>query len=399
VVNHFYVYAVDADFGPFFLKFCSYFPYNARLCINGHEWAKRQATTEGIGHTALDNGFATCEDPAALQAICDRLGPAQIQALLDKWLAMLPSPFTDTDRAAGYRYECSVLQAEFSLTQVLDRPVSGRVFFEQVIRDNLDAGRPDQVSLIFDRQLRRRGPRATPGRFRTRVITNGVTPSVHIDYKNTRIKQYHKEGRALRTETTINNPGDFGIRKRLTHLPELREIGFSANRRLLGVQRLGHNPIRAAEAFHAVHDPMITDDGTRTAGLRLGDRRAQSLLQALLMFRLLPNGFLNRDLRGLLAGLLGRRPDEISAGQVSYDLRRLRAHGLITRVPHSHRYRVTDTGLHHAMLITHLHTRILQPGLAQLTDPQPPAPTALRAAARNYQRALDQLAREAGLAA
>jgi hypothetical protein len=399
VVNHFYVYAVDRDFGPFFLKFCSYFPYNARLCINGHEWAKRQVAKSGIEFTALDNGFASVADPAALQAICDRLGPAQIQALLDKWLAILPSAFTNADRAAGYRYELSMLQVEFSLTQMLDRPVSGRVFFEQVIRDNLDAGRPDQVSLIFNRKLMRRGPRPTPGRFRTRVITDGVTPSVHIDYKNTKIKQYHKEGRALRTETTINNPGDFGIRKRLTHLPELREIGFSANRRLLGVQRLSHNPIRAAEAFTAVHDPIITDDGARIAGLRLGDRRAHGLLQALLVFRLLPNGFLNRDLRGLLAGLLGRQPDQISAGQVSYDLRRLRAHGLIVRIPRSHRYRVTDTGLHHAMLITHLQTRVLQPGLAQLTDPAPPAPTQLRTAARDYQRALDQLTQEAGLAA
>ena len=399
VVNHFYVYAVDADFGPFFLKFCSYFPYNARLCLNGHEWAKRQATRAGIDYTALDNGFATCADPAAVQALCSRLGPAQIQALLDKWLRVLPSPFTDADRAAGYRYECSILQAEFSLTQVLDRPVSGRVFFEQVIRDNLDAGRPDQVSLIFNRRIHRGRKQHTPGRFRTRVITDGVTPSVHIDYKHTKIKQYHKEGRALRTETTINDPGDFGIRKRLTHLPELREIGFSANRRLLGVQRLSHNPIRAAEAFHAVHDPIITDDGTRIAGLRLGDHRAQALLQSLQVFRLLPNGFLNRDLRGLLADLLGRAPHDIRPGQVSYDLRRLRAHGLITRIPRSHRYRVTDTGLHHAMLITHLQTRILQPGLAHLTDPAPPAPSALRAAARSYQRALDQLARDAELAA
>jgi hypothetical protein len=191
VVNQYYVYAVDTDFGPFFLKFCSYFPYNARLCINGHEWAKRQASKAGLEHTALDNGFATCADPAALQAICDRLGPTQIQELLDRWLQILPSPFTDADRAAGYRYECSILQAEFSLTQVLDRPISGRVFFEQVIRDNLDAGRPDQVCLVFDRRLRRTGFRATPGRFRTRVITDGVTPSLHIDYKHTKIKQYH----------------------------------------------------------------------------------------------------------------------------------------------------------------------------------------------------------------
>jgi hypothetical protein len=399
VVNHFYVYAVDAEFGPFFLKFCSYFPYNAKLCLNGHEWAKRQATKAGITFTALDNGFATVDDPAALAAICDRLDPGQIDGLLRKWLAILPHPFTPADREAGYRYDISILQAEFSMTQVLDRPVSGRVFFEHVIRDNLDAGRPDRIGLVFHRRLMTKGPRRTPGRFRTRVITQGVTPSLHIDYKHTAIKQYHKEGRALRTETTINDTRDFGIGKRLTNLPALREVGFSANRRLLGVQRLSHNPIHAEQAITAVHHPIITNDGHRIAGLRLGDRRAHALLQALLVFGLLPNGFLNRDLRGLLAGLLGKHPDDISAGQVSYDLRRLRAHGLITRIPKTHRYRISDTGLHHAMLITHIHTRVLQPGLAQLTDPDPPAPSILRTAARNYQRALDQLTEEAGFAA
>jgi hypothetical protein len=399
VVNHFYVYAVDADFGPFFLKFCTYFPYTAKLCINGHEWAKRQATKAGIAHTALDNGFATCADPVAVQTICDQLGPAQVQALLDKWLQILPGAFTNADRAAGYRYELSVWQAEFSLTQVLDRPVSGRVFFEQVIRDNLDAGRPDRVSLIFDRRLIHGRRRSTPGLLRTRVITDGVTPSLHIDYKHTKIKQYHKEGRALRTETTINDTGDFGIRKGLTHLPALREIGFSANRRLLGVQRLSHNPIRAAEAFTAIHEPITNADGHRIAGLRLGDRRVHALLQALLVFRLLPHGFRNPDLRGLLARLLGRQPDDIKAGQVTYDLRRLRAHGLINRVPGSHRYRVSDTGLHHAMLITHIDTRLLRPGLAQLTDPDPPAASTLRTAARAYQRELDKLTQEAGFAA
>jgi hypothetical protein len=173
------------------------------------------------------------------------------------------------------------------------------------------------------------------------VITEGVTPSVYIDYKHTAIKQYHKHGKALRTETTINDTRDFKIGKRLTNLPALREIGFSANRRLLGVQRLSHNPIHAEQAFTAVHDPIITNTGQRIAGIRLGDHRAHALLQALLVFRLLPNGFLNRDLRGLLAGLLGKTPHELSAGQVTYDLRRLRAHGLITRIPGTHRYQIT----------------------------------------------------------
>jgi hypothetical protein len=400
VVNQFYVYAVDADFGPFFLKFCSYFPYNAKLCLNGHEWAKRQAAKAGIGFTALDNGFAALDDPAdveGLQEICNRLGPEQIDALLRKWLAILPHPFTAADRAAGYRYDISIWQAEFSLTQVLDRPVTGRVFFEHVIRDNLDTGRPDQISLIFDRRLIHGRRLRTPGRFRTRVITDGVTPSLHIDYKHAAIKQYHKEGRALRTETTINDTRDFGIGKRLTNLPALREIGLSANRRLLGAQRLSHNPIRAAEAFTAVHQPIITDTGARIPGLRVGDRRAHALLQALLMFRLLPAGFANRDLRALLTGLLGSHA--ITAGQMSYDLRRLRAHRLISRIPRSHRYRLTEIGLHHAMLLTHIQTRLLLPGLAQLTDPDPPAPSTLRTAARNYQRALDQLTQQAGLAA
>ena len=213
LVNHFYFYCYDDDFGPFFLKFCSYFPYNAKLCINGNHWAQRQAAKAGIAFEPLDNGFAAVDDPAALQAICDSLGPAQIDALLRKWLAILPHPFTAADRAAGYRYDISILQAEFSLTQMLDQPVSGRVFFEQVIRDNLDIGRPDQVSLIFDRRIVNGRKHKTPGRFRTRVITCGVTPSLHVDYKHTTIKQYHKEGRALRTETTINDTRDFRDRE------------------------------------------------------------------------------------------------------------------------------------------------------------------------------------------
>jgi hypothetical protein len=400
LVNYFYFYCVDADFGPFFIKFCTYFPYTGKLCINGHEWAKQQAARAGIGFEALDNGFASCQDPAALQAICDRLGPPDIAALLRKWLRILPHPFTAADIAAGYAYELSILQAEFSLTQVLGKPADGRIFFEQVIRDNLDTGRPDQVALIFARRIRRKGRSATPGRFRTRIITSGVVPSLHIDYKHSKIKQYHKLGKALRTETTINDPYvDFGIPKRLTSLPDLRQIGFTANRRLLGVQTISHDPIQGARAFTALTAPLITPAGTRIPGLRFGDPRAHALLQALLVHRLLPRGFTNRELRTLIAPLLGKTPEDITAGKMTYDLRRLREHGLIARIPHTRRYQVTDTGLHGALLFTHAHEHLLRPGLAQLTDPSPPAPSPLRSAARAYQAAYDDLARQAHLAA
>ena len=188
VVNQFYFYCLDDDFGPFFLKFCSYFPYNAKLCINGNEWAKRQAAKAGIGFTALDNGFAAVDDPAALQAICDRLGPDQIDALLRKWLARLPHPFTVEDAEADYHWELTVQQVELATTQVMDTAASGRIFFDQLIRDNLDIGHPDKVRIVFDRQIRRRGTHRTPGSFRTQVITAGVDPYLYLYYKKTQVK-------------------------------------------------------------------------------------------------------------------------------------------------------------------------------------------------------------------
>jgi hypothetical protein len=379
MVNHFDFYGIDEDFGPFFLKFCTYFPYNAKLCLNGHEYVKRQLAKEGIAFEALDNGILSCADPRRLQQLCDGLSGAKIDALLRKWLARLPHPFTAQDRQAGYRYEVSILQAEFSLTQVLDRPRTGRVFFEEVIRENLDLGRPDQVQLIFGRRVTRR----TPGRFRTRVLTEGVTPSLHIDYKRSRIKQYHKEGRALRTETTINDPRDFRLGKRLVNLPALRQVGFQANRRLLDVQRISHDCAVGEDAFRRLNDPVVVE-GQRGSALRFADAAVQALLGALLVFRLLPRGFSNRDLRDHWAPLLGKAPEALTPGQMSYHLRRLRLHGLIERIPKTHRYRVTDGGWRTALFCTRTYNRILRPGLAQVIPAEASADPSLR-------RCFDQL--------
>src|SRR5262249_37137039 len=209
--------------------------------------------------------------------------------------------------------EASILQAEFALTQVLDRPLTGRVFFEEVIRENLDIGRPDQVQLIFGRRVTRK----TPGRFRTRVLTEGVTPSLHVDYKGSRIKQYHKEGRALRTETTVHNSVDFKIGKRLHNLPALREFGFKDNRHLLDRQRVSHDCAVGEEALRRVNQPVEVE-GQRASALRYGDPGVLALLSALLVFRLLPGGFSNRELREHLAPLLGEGPGELTQGRMTY---------------------------------------------------------------------------------
>ena len=213
MVNHFYFYCVDRDFGPFFLKFCTYFPVQ-REAVHQRPRVPQAPTAPRTGsrYEALDNGIASCAEPKRAQAICDKLSAhAKIDALLRKWLRPAAASVHRRGPAAGYRYDLSILQAEFSLTQVLDRPVSGRAFFEEVIRENLDIGRPDQVQLIFERRRQQAHAGAVPHPRDHR----GRHPLAARRLQSSRIKQYHKEGRALRTETTINNTRDFGIGKRI----------------------------------------------------------------------------------------------------------------------------------------------------------------------------------------
>jgi len=253
-------------------------------------------------------------------------------------------------------------------------------------------GRPDQVQLIFDRQVSKR----TPGRFRTRVITEGVTPSLHVEYKHTRIKQYHKEGRALRTETTINDARDFEIGKRLSNLSALRKVGFQANRRLLDVQRISHDCAIGEAALARVSRP-VTVEGQRAPALRFADPVVLALLSVLVLFRLLPDGWRHRDLRAPLAALLGL--PALPAGRMTDQLRRLRLHGLIERLPGTHRYRVTEPGLRLALFFTRVHARLFRPGLSVVMPDATQGDAPLRRAFAHLEHAMDQWCAEAKLAA
>jgi hypothetical protein len=371
-VNFYYFYCLDEEFGPFFIKFCSYFPYTAKLCINGHEYLKCQLDRRGIDYEALDNGISWCEDVPAAQRICDRFDEQKIEAFFRKWLRRLPHPFRAQDRRAGYRYDLSILQAEFSLTQIWDRAVSGRCFFEEVIRENIDLGRPEQVQLIFSRKLKK--STVADGRCRTRIINEGVIPSLHIYYKHTHSKQYHKAAKrraGLRTETTINNAYDFGVGRRLCNLPALRQIGFGANRRILQLEKLTHDCSIGQQSFQQLQQPADIE-GQRVSALRFGDPRVQALFAVLVIFSLQPQGFRNRELRPLLAQALGLDNQQITRGKMSYDLRRLRLHGLIQRIAGTHRYELTVLGRKTALFYSRAFNRVVRPGLSHIAHPNLP---------------------------
>jgi hypothetical protein len=362
-VKVYYFYLQDAEFGPGFIKVGTYAPYPVKVCVNGHEWAKQQLRRAGIDFEALDNGFLKCAEPARLQTVCQQLGPEQVQAFFDKWVTRLPWPLVASDRRAGYRHRLSIWQMEVSRTQVFTRPMRGREFFEQVIRENLDLGRPDRVQLVFGRRVYRN----TPSRYVTRVMQDGVQPNLHLTYKHSGVKQYFKENRALRTETTINNPHDFGVNKDLSHWVYLRQLATAINQRLLETERVSQDCLLSAESFARVSEPTTTESGQRAPGLRFGQPRAMALFAALSRFAPALNGFRHGELRPMVQAVLNVSPHVYTANQMSYDLRRLRLKGLIVRVAGSHRYILTTYGRRVAYLMTKLQRRIFNVAGAALT--------------------------------
>ena len=278
----------------------------------------------------------------------------------------MPSPFIHSDFRAGYVYEMAFRQIEFSDTRVFDRPQAGRAWFEGVIRDHLDVGRPDQVALIFRRPVTCR----TPGTFRTRVITRGVDPILCCYYKSSRIKQYFKEGRALRTETVISDTRDFGIGRRVSaaNWNALRAVGESANRRLCDAEAADAMPAPDVVTFQEVTRPSTTKDGLYAPSLRFGDARVVAVLASLVGFCHLVEGFTNRQLVERASALLD---GAYTPRQATYDLRRLRRKGLICRLAHSHRHQLTAFGRRVAVLFTKAYGRVLTPGLTAL-DPRFP---------------------------
>ena len=379
-VTVYYFYLWDEDFGAAFIKICAYFPYPVKVWVNGHEWAKRQAVKAGVGFTELSNGFASCSDPDALQAICDRLQPGTVEVFFARWMARLPVPLTGADQDAGFWWDLAMRQVEVSRTLVFSAPRHARAFFEALIADNIDIGRPERAEIVFKRSPR--GAKAR-GTFKTAIDRHAAQVTLNIFYKNSRVKQYLKDGRALRVETVINDANDFGCGRLLRNLTELQARGRDCNRRLLHAERAGQGCVLANPVFERIARPSVTADGRRAPAMRFGDPRTQALAGALCSSLGAATGITNRSLRALMTGLLG---SPYTMGQACYDLARLRRNGLITRRPHANTYDLTPDGLKFAVFYTKVHDRVLAPLFAA---GQPQAPPQLRGALRAIQHHID----------
>lgn len=328
-----------------------------------------------------------------MPGVCDRLGVAEIQEFFAKWLNRLPLPLPSADRQAGYDYRLAIWQIEGSRTQVFAEPTQERALFEEIIRENRDLGRPDRIQLLFERRVQKN----TPGLLRTRVLQDGVIPTLHVEDKHGHVKQDFKEGRALRTETTINDPTDLRVRKDISNLDYLQKIGREVNRRLLDVQRVSQDCTLSQESVQRVVQPTVTADGQRAPGLRFGDIRVMALLAALILYVHLPSGLTHRALREQVAAYLGRDLAAYTSGQMTDDLRRLRLKGLLWRVPHTQRYLVTPDGDRVAFFFIRLNARVFRTTFAAM-DSTEPIPRPLADADAEVDRQIEAILNRAKLA-
>jgi hypothetical protein len=232
------------------------------------------AGAAGLDVQMLGNGFAACDDPAGLQAVCDQLGERQLRAFFERWMSRLPLPLSGTDRAAGYWWQLSIRQVETSRTIVLDDPRRARTVFEQLLAGNMHLGRPEHVEVIFARPVSTR----TPGTFSTRILNRADQVTVNFAFRRSRIKIYLKQDRALRVEVVCNDPADLGCRRGLEHLEILQARARACNARLMHAITVGQGAgCLASPAFERIAQPTVTHDGRRAPALRFGDPRVQAL--------------------------------------------------------------------------------------------------------------------------
>jgi hypothetical protein len=258
-VTCYYFYLWDEGSGPAFIKICAYFPYPGKIWVNGHEWAKRRAARAGLAFTELSNGFAAGQDPAALQDICDRLGPARSRCSPSGGGPGCRCRSPRLTARPGTGGDISMRQVEVATTITFTAPRHARAFFEALAADNLDIGRPDNMEIIFSRQVRC----VTKGVSRTAVDRDNDGVVVNAFYRHSRIKTYLNDGRALRVETVINDAYDIGVLRRIEHFDELTAKARDVNHRMLQTMRAGPDCVLASPAIERVAQPTLTEDGRR----------------------------------------------------------------------------------------------------------------------------------------
>jgi len=368
-VDQYYFYLRDRDFGRMFLRICTYFPFNARVCINGHEWLAQQMRGEGITFLQAANAFLSSSTPERLQQLADELSPRHIEACAHRWLAQLVPFFTDHERRrGGCGHRLFVSQVEYCTNLVFHRRAALDRMSERLLDLNRTIGRPDKLSTVFGRRITKR----YSGGLKTQIADYHLgNPVIRSDYKRGSVKQYVRDHLMLRTETTSYHTADLGVAKSVEHLPKLREVMRSINERYLEVQQDVLETYVDRGQLRRLREATVAPSGRRTPGLKIDDSRLLAIMQALTRFAHLAQGdsFRTRDLHQPTAEALGQTVETYTLSQLRYDLAKLRAKGLVQKVEGTQAYRLTTEGFRICVLFLKLFHRVYAPLTAAAVDP------------------------------
>jgi hypothetical protein len=368
-VNQFNFYLNDARWGRMFVRMCPYFPFSARVCLNQHHWLAIRMTEEGIDFQQNTNAFLRCGNPARLQELADSLTARDLLQCGQKWLAAFTPFITDKERRqAGCQHRLFFAQVEYCDNLIFHRRAAVEELTQRLLDLNRNIGQPKKITTIFGRKV----TQAYKGKLQSVIEDLDLpNPVIRSHYGHGFAKQYVRDDRLLRTEPATNNVYDYNVKKDVKNLPQLRDRMSEIIDNYHNVQQDVMETFIDRGQLRKLAAPTILSNGRRIPGLKLDNPRQLAVMHALVRFANVAAGgrFTTADLYAPALDALGRTTAEYSLASFRYDLSKLRAKGLVERIPHSRRYRLAGRGYSICVAFLKLFDKIYAPLTAGLLQP------------------------------
>jgi hypothetical protein len=368
-VDQYNFYLLDRDWGRMFVRVCPYFPFSARVCLNQHHWLANRLRAEAITFRQCGNAFLTCGDPTRLQQLADSVTARDLERCAQKWLRAFTPFFTPTERRqAACQHRLFLAQVEYCDNLIFERRAALDALGERLLDANRTIGQPTKLAMVFGRKVTKR----YRGKLETLIEDLDLpNPVIRSYYRDGSIKQYVRDHLLLRTEATSNNVTDFGVPKAVAALPQLRPAMATVVDRYLTVQQDILETFVDRGQLRQLAEPTCRPSGRRIPGLKLDHPRQLALMHALVRFAHIAasDTFTMKDLHPVTAAALDLSTDQYRLSSLRYDLSKLRAKGLIERVPHTRRYRLLPQGYRICLIFLKLFERVYAPLTAGLLRP------------------------------
>jgi hypothetical protein len=382
-------YVNDRRWGRIFVRMCPYLPFSARVCLNQHHWLANRMRQEGIDFQQCSNAFLRCGTPERLQELADTLRAEDLSSCGQKWLARLTPFFSDHERRqAGCQHRLFFSQVEFCDNLIFYRRVALDKLGQRLLDANRTIGQPNKITVIFGRRV----TRAHRGKLQTEIEDMHLpNPVIRSHYRNGYIKQYVRDHLILRTEAATNNVTDYGVNKAIENLPILRDKLAAIDDSYLDIQQDILETFVDRGQLQRLAKPTLTASGKRIPGLKLDNPRQRALMHALVRFAQIPaaNTFSTSEIHPHVAAALGCGIEQYGLASLRYDLSKLRAKGLVEKLPRSRRYRLPAAGYSICLIFLKLFDHVYAPLVAAILQPVP-GDVAL---SRHRQSPLDRLYR------